>query len=97
VTWLIAKLATHSVGSAIIIAHGTYFGHQSTEAKTLKSSPSDTAQAFSGHEKSLKYQSKKSMKTVPLAAVESNKFAMTVKSKDNQYECHLILQQASSC
>ena len=83
-TRFIAKLANHSVGSAIIIAHQTYYGHQSIEAKTLKSSPSDTAQAFSGHEKSLKCQSKKSMKTVPLAAVESKKFAMTVKSKENQ-------------
>jgi len=71
VTWFVAKLANHSVGSAIITACGTYFGHQSMEAKTLRSSPSDTAQAFSGHEKLLKYQPKKSMKTVPLASVES--------------------------
>lgn len=41
-----AKSASHSVDSAIMIAHQTYYGHQPVEAMTLKGSPSDTAQVF---------------------------------------------------
>lgn len=67
----IAKPANHSVDSAIIIAHRTHYGHQSKEAKTLEGSPSDTARAFNGHDKSSKYQSKKSMEKAMLSSGSS--------------------------
>lgn len=70
-TQFIAKPANHSVDSAVIIAHQAYYGHQSKEAKTLKGSPSDTARAFSGHDKSSKYQSKKSMEKAMLSSGSS--------------------------